>query len=59
MSSLAAARADNFYYPPNFDPVKHKTLAKVGGTPSIARRGCMPKGQRNVAPHATVPRATW
>lgn len=29
MSSLAAARADNFYYPPHFDPVKHGTLAKV------------------------------
>ena len=22
MSTLAAARADNFYYPPNFDPKK-------------------------------------
>lgn len=29
MSSLAAARADNFYYPPDFDANKHKSLAKV------------------------------
>ncbi|PNH07365.1 SWI/SNF-related matrix-associated actin-dependent regulator of chromatin subfamily A-like protein 1 [Tetrabaena socialis] len=29
MSSLAAARADNFYYPPDFDPVKHQTLNKA------------------------------
>ena len=26
MSSLAAARADNFYYPRDFDPSKHNTL---------------------------------
>ena len=26
MSSLAAARADNFYYPSGFDPSKHNTL---------------------------------
>ena len=26
MSSLAAARADNFYYPQNFDPKKSNTL---------------------------------
>ena len=26
MSSLAAARADNFYYPKNFDPSKSNTL---------------------------------
>jgi hypothetical protein len=29
MSSLAAARADNFYHPPDFDPKKHKSLNKV------------------------------
>lgn len=29
MSSLAAARADNFYYPPGFDPAKHGSLNKV------------------------------
>jgi hypothetical protein len=29
MSSLAAARADNFYYAPGFDPDKHKTLNKA------------------------------
>ena len=28
MSSLAAARADNFYFPKNFDPSKSKTLAQ-------------------------------
>lgn len=32
MSSLAAARADNFYYAPDFDPKKHK----VGQRPPIA-----------------------
>ena len=29
MSSLAAARADNFYHPPDYDPKKHKSLNKV------------------------------
>lgn len=29
MSSLAAARADNFYYPPNYDPAKHGSLNQV------------------------------
>ena len=29
MSSLAAAGADNFYYPPGFDPDKHGSLNKV------------------------------
>lgn len=31
MSSLAAAKADNFYFPPEFDPAKHKSLNKVLG----------------------------
>ena len=26
MSTLKAARADNFYYDPNFNPKKHKSL---------------------------------
>ena len=30
MSSLAAARADNFYYAPDFNPDVHKSLNKVG-----------------------------
>lgn len=29
MSSLAAAKADNFRYPPDFDPKKHGTLNRV------------------------------
>ena len=29
MSSLAAARADNFYYAPEFNPDVHKSLNKV------------------------------
>jgi hypothetical protein len=33
MSSLAAARADNFYYPPDFDP-KKGSLNKVSRYPS-------------------------
>lgn len=28
MSSLAASRADGYYYPRNFDPQKHNTLAQ-------------------------------
>ena len=35
MSSLAAARADNFYYAPDFNPDVHKSLNKVC---SIANR---------------------
>eukprot|EP00878_Enallax_costatus_P017339 GHUV01018211.1.p1 GENE.GHUV01018211.1~~GHUV01018211.1.p1 ORF type:complete len:329 (+),score=119.30 GHUV01018211.1:768-1754(+) len=31
MSSLAAARADNFYYPPGYDPDKHGSLNKFQG----------------------------
>ncbi|MEW5297728.1 MAG: hypothetical protein WDW38_006908 [Sanguina aurantia] len=38
MSSLAAARADNFYYPPHFDPVKHGTLAKLTGQHPLRER---------------------
>ena len=34
MSSLAAARADNFYYAPDFNPDVHKSLNKVGTAPS-------------------------
>ena len=30
MSSLAAARADNFYHGPDYDPKKHGGLNKVG-----------------------------
>jgi hypothetical protein len=36
MSSLAAARADNFYYPPGFDPAKHGSLNKVTSHPYSA-----------------------
>ncbi len=43
----AAARADNFYYPPSFDPNKHKSLNKVCmclrpcGDSSRMKRACM------------------
>jgi hypothetical protein len=37
MSSLAAARADNFYYPPGFDPDKHGSLNKVRTQSSTCR----------------------
>ena len=40
MSSLAAARADNFYYPPQYDPSKG-SLNKV----SAERAGILPNGQ--------------
>ena len=32
MSSLAAARADNFYHGPDYDPKKHKSLNKMRGS---------------------------
>lgn len=38
MSSLAAARADNFYYPPGFDPNKHKSLNKYNGQHPLRER---------------------
>lgn len=38
MSSLAAARADNFYYPPSFDPNKHKSLNKFNGQHALRER---------------------
>ena len=46
MSSLAAARADNFYYAPDFNPDVHKSLNKVGSascsssSPSALGQGC-------------------
>ena len=46
MSSLAAARADNFYYAPDFNPDVHKSLNKVGSAsccslnPSALGQGC-------------------
>ncbi|EFJ45218.1 hypothetical protein VOLCADRAFT_106033 [Volvox carteri f. nagariensis] len=38
MSSLAAAKADNFYYPPDFDPKKHQTLNKYNGQHPLRER---------------------
>ncbi|KAL6758497.1 CWC16 protein [Haematococcus lacustris] len=38
MSSLAAARADNFYYAPDFDPDKHGTLNKYNGQHALRDR---------------------
>ncbi|KAG2494127.1 hypothetical protein HYH03_007765 [Edaphochlamys debaryana] len=38
MSSLAAARADNFYFPPDFDPVKHGSLNKYNGQHPLRER---------------------
>eukprot|EP01054_Gregarina_sp_Poly1_P009546 Gregarina_sp_Poly_1__9545@NODE_600_length_7248_cov_149_324885_g463_i0_p4_GENE_NODE_600_length_7248_cov_149_324885_g463_i0NODE_600_length_7248_cov_149_324885_g463_i0_p4_ORF_typecomplete_len236_score31_81DUF572/PF04502_13/2_9e53_NODE_600_length_7248_cov_149_324885_g463_i046895396 len=38
MSSLAAARADGFYQPPEFDPRKHGTLNKLHGTHRLGVR---------------------
>ncbi|KIZ00829.1 Coiled-coil domain-containing protein [Monoraphidium neglectum] len=38
MSSLAAARADNFRYPPDFDPKKHGTLNKYHGQHALRDR---------------------
>ncbi|GAX82928.1 hypothetical protein CEUSTIGMA_g10355.t1 [Chlamydomonas eustigma] len=38
MSSLAAARADNFYYPKDFDPNKHKSLNKYHGSHALRER---------------------
>ncbi|KAG1664458.1 hypothetical protein FOA52_006304 [Chlamydomonas sp. UWO 241] len=38
MSSLAAARADNFYHPPDFDPKKHGTLNKYNGQHALRER---------------------
>ncbi|PNW86325.1 hypothetical protein CHLRE_02g082050v5 [Chlamydomonas reinhardtii] len=38
MSSLAAARADNFYYAPDFDPKKHKSLNKYNGQHPLRER---------------------
>jgi len=37
MSSLAAARADNFYYPKDFDPSKHNTLAQHNRSKGITK----------------------
>ncbi|GIL88984.1 hypothetical protein Vretimale_16293 [Volvox reticuliferus] len=38
MSSLAAAKADNFYYPPDFDPQKHHSLNKYNGQHPLRER---------------------
>ncbi|GLI59751.1 hypothetical protein VaNZ11_001701 [Volvox africanus] len=38
MSSLAAAKADNFYYPADFDPKKHQTLNKYNGQHPLRER---------------------
>lgn len=38
MSSLAAARADNFYYPPHYDPKKHGGLNKLNGQHALRER---------------------
>ncbi|KAL8447821.1 hypothetical protein Emed_004116 [Eimeria media] len=38
MSSLAAARADGFYYPPSFDPETHGTLNRFQGSHPLGER---------------------
>ncbi|KAF8820464.1 nuclear protein-like family protein [Cardiosporidium cionae] len=38
MSSLAAARADGFYYGPNFNPQKHKSLNKYRNSHPLGER---------------------
>lgn len=38
MSSLAAARADNFYYPEDFDPKTHRTLNRYHGQHALRDR---------------------
>ncbi|CAL5224116.1 g6748 [Coccomyxa viridis] len=38
MSSLAAARADNFYYAPDFNPDVHKSLNKYNGQHPLRER---------------------
>lgn len=38
MSSLAAAKADNFRYPPDFDPKRHGTLNKYHGQHALRDR---------------------
>mmetsp|Transcript_31132 Transcript_31132/g.69199 ORF Transcript_31132/g.69199 Transcript_31132/m.69199 type:complete len:447 (-) Transcript_31132:278-1618(-) len=38
MSSLAAAKADNFYHPPDFDPKKHGSLNKYNGQHALRER---------------------
>ncbi|KAL8444737.1 hypothetical protein Emag_005366 [Eimeria magna] len=38
MSSLAAARADGFYYPPAFDPKTHGSLNRFHGNHPLGRR---------------------
>ena len=46
MSSLAAARADNFYYAPDFNPDVHKSLNKVRSSASAQALDivCSPPG---------------
>lgn len=38
MSSLAAARADNFYVPEDFDPKRHRTLNRYHGVHALRER---------------------
>ncbi|KXZ43532.1 hypothetical protein GPECTOR_88g475 [Gonium pectorale] len=38
MSSLAAAKADNFYFPPDFDPKRHQSLNKYHGQHPLRER---------------------
>eukprot|EP00922_Rhytidocystis_sp_ex-Travisia-forbesii_P070814 GHVS01105724.1.p1 GENE.GHVS01105724.1~~GHVS01105724.1.p1 ORF type:complete len:355 (+),score=63.54 GHVS01105724.1:111-1175(+) len=38
MSSLAASRADNFYYPPAYDPSKHGSINKFQGSHPLGDR---------------------
>nr|CCA23962.1 conserved hypothetical protein [Albugo laibachii Nc14] len=38
MSSLAAARADNFYYPKDFDPKKHQSVNKYHNSHPLGKR---------------------
>lgn len=38
MSSLSASRADNFYYPPGYEPSKHGSINKFQGSHPLGKR---------------------
>ena len=38
MSSLAASRADNYFYPKDFDPQKHGTLNKYNQGKGVVKQ---------------------
>lgn len=55
MSSLAAAQADGYYYPPDYDGTKHKSLNDYRGTHALGKRARKQKTEKTIVIRFEMP----